>query len=210
MNIYSECPSCGETLPVALGGLEQTVMPCCAAGIDHAGDAVKALAGDAVAPAGEPRLLDSALWYAQKFGWPVFPLVPGGKTPATRNGFKDATTSKSVIVQWWQDAPNYNIGLPTGGLFDCVDVDMPDGAESWSMLRDSGHMPDIHGWAATPSGGWHVFVQATGAGNTTAAYPNVDYRGAGGYVVAPPSVRDGRQYRWSVRPSPAIKNGTPA
>jgi hypothetical protein len=36
-------------------------------------------------------ILRQALAYARR-GWPVFPCQPGQKVPATRHGYKDATT----------------------------------------------------------------------------------------------------------------------
>ena len=35
-------------------------------------------------------------------GYPVFPLKPEGKKPATENGFYDATTDIDQINKWWQ------------------------------------------------------------------------------------------------------------
>jgi hypothetical protein len=43
----------------------------------------------------------------------------------------------------------------------------------------------------------HLYVPANPAvGNGAGLLPNVDYRGAGGYVVAPPSRTDVGSYRW--------------
>ncbi|ATL69870.1 bifunctional DNA primase/polymerase [Nocardia terpenica] len=64
-----------------------------------------------------PRLGDAALVYAS-WGWPVFPLRPGGKVPATRHGFKDATTDTARIRAWWKAMPGANIGLATGAVVD--------------------------------------------------------------------------------------------
>lgn len=213
---YSSCVACGHELTIEREG--QLVHPDCPADkADHTTQAILLLESvfneDAarrveILEEAPPRLADSAVWYADQYGWAVFPLIPGGKTPATPNGFKDATTDTGQIRRWWQQNPNYNIGLPTGGLFDVVDVDVPEGTFSWADLRDSGSCPDIHGWVATPSGGWHVYVQPTGIGNKAGWVLGVDFRGAGGYVVAPPSVlseHDGRRYRFSVYPSPTIK-----
>ncbi len=36
-------------------------------------------------------ILNQALDLA-RFGWPVFPCLPDQKTPATRHGFRDAST----------------------------------------------------------------------------------------------------------------------
>jgi hypothetical protein len=50
---------------------------------------------------------------------------------------------------------------------------------------------------STPrAGGVHRFVRATGRGNGQRIAPGLDYRGRGGYVVAPPSVVEGRRYTW--------------
>jgi hypothetical protein len=66
----------------------------------------------------------SAIFYARA-GIPVFPLTPGTKIPLARSrGVNDATTDTRQIRSWWQDCPNYNIGLACGVIFDIVDVDV--------------------------------------------------------------------------------------
>lgn len=152
-----------------------------------------------------PRMLDAALLYAS-WGWPVFPLRPGGKAPLTRHGFKDASTDPMQIRAWWTATPMANIGLPTGLAFDVVDIDTPNGMLGpWPTLRDSDAMPDGHGIVTTSSGGRHVYIEPLGGGNLAGLRPGIDYRGAGGFVVAPPSVReDGLRWMWTSKPSPAI------
>ena len=46
--------------------------------------------------------------------------------------------------------------------------------------------------------GRHLYIRAMeGRGNKANIYPGVDYRGSGGYVVAPPSMgANGRRYQW--------------
>ncbi|DAZ90011.1 TPA_asm: DNA primase/polymerase [Mycobacterium phage McProf] len=158
-----------------------------------------------------PALGLSALFYATEYGWPVFPLEVGGKRPAIAkkdggNGFKDATTDPERIKKFWTKHPLCNIGIPTGIHFDVIDVDVPDG---WLSLRDmlnEDRVPDVHGRVATSSGGVHLLIEPTGDGNSARIAPGIDYRGAGGYVVAPPSRID-PQHRWSwtVKPSPKVK-----
>lgn len=155
-----------------------------------------------------PRLFDAALAYAD-MGWPVFPLRPGTKMPFPGSrGFKDATTDRVRIRQWWGRRPTANIGIPTGVLFDVIDVDFRHGAgPAWNRLRDADAMPDVHGVASTAHNGMHVFVLPAGGGNLAGAgaLPGLDYRGRGGYIVAPPSIlADGRRYMWDVKPSPLI------
>lgn len=144
-------------------------------------------------------LAGSALWYAGK-GIPVFPCRPGEKIPATRTGFKEATTDPDRIRRWWGTNPNYNIGLPTGIKFDVIDIDMP----GWSVISEdtiNDLCPgDWVGVAASPRGGCHIYIPASGSGNTVGMLPGIDYRGRGGYVLAAPSVTSDGAYTWKEPP----------
>ena len=162
------------------------------------------------------RLLDAALLYAS-WGWPVFPIKSPAmaaqsrdpekakKAPATRNGFKDATTDPIQIRAWWGRYPDLNIGLPTGHAFDVIDVDVPEGVPALMKLAETDLK--VHGHAATSSGGVHLYIEPIGgAGNFAGRVPGIDYRGIGGYVVAPPSTLGprGRAWSWVHTPSPTI------
>lgn len=178
-------------------------------------DAVEA--GDSVAEAtleeyielrsGEPpKLGQAAVWYAHQ-GWPVFPLKQSSKVPATRNGFYDATTDVERIRRYWKMFPHCNIGLATGHLFDVVDLDTPISITSLSkVLADH----DIYyGQVVTASGGMHLYTTPSGRGNLARWMPGIDYRGRGGYVVAPPSTLGaGRNWTWLVPPSDVILGGS--
>ena len=141
-------------------------------------------------------MANAAIWYAEQ-GIPVFPLVPGEKRPASRNGFKDATTDPEQVHTWWVDNPGYNIGFPTGHLFDVIDVDGPPGYRSLADLRDRDALPPVLARAITARGGTHLYVPVAGHGNKAGLLPGIDYRGAGGYVVAPPSVSTATGRRWT-------------
>jgi hypothetical protein len=142
-----------------------------------------------------PTLGGAAVWYAER-GHLVFPLRPHTKIPATPHGFKDASMNPDTIRAWWTRWPDANIGLATGHLFDVIDIDGPTGIESATTIEDAGQLPAAIGTVATPRG-YHHYIQPTGDGCTTAVRPGIDYRGIGGYVVAPPSLdQDGRIWRW--------------
>lgn len=143
-------------------------------------------------------LRDAALWYASELSWPVFPCVPGGKRPATRHGFRDATTDPDQIRKWWAEDPKRNIGLPTGSEFDVIDVDGPEGLLAFGPFLDSEQF-NILALALTPRGR-HYLVPPAGERNKTNLLPQVDYRGEGGYIVAPPSLTPSGTYRWSIPP----------
>lgn len=149
-------------------------------------------------------LAGAAAWYALR-GWPVFPLVPGGKTPLIRGGFRGASTDPRVVGDWWKSGPESNIGCPTGGRFDVVDIDYrshPAALRVWSAIRDEF---EAHGIVSTPRG-VHYYVLPSGMGNGAAVggISGLDYRGEGGYVVLPPSRRPDGRYLWWSPPSPDI------
>jgi hypothetical protein len=152
----------------------------------------------------DPNLLrDSAAWYASQ-GLPVFPLQPGTKVPmparltccggSHRRGCLDALAHVGAALAWWRQHPTANIGLATGHRVDVIDQDGTAGAVSWLRNDD---WPPVLGVVSTPrAGGVHRFIRATGYGNAAGWRRGLDYRGRGGYVVAPPSVVDGRHYTW--------------
>jgi len=144
------------------------------------------------------QLLEAALAYA-RLGYPVFPCAPGGKTPITKHGCKDATTDEKQVEAWWRQHPSANIGIATAGLL-VVDVDGPGNpwlADQPEKRQELTCTP----LSLTPSGGrHHLFRQPPGRswGNTTGKLaPKIDTRADGGYIVAPPSVVDGKAYRWA-------------
>jgi hypothetical protein len=144
---------------------------------------------------------DAALEYSAR-GWPVFPLEPRGKRPLGRlaaHGLNDATTSPTKVRAWWRAEPNANIGLRTGVAFDVLDVDGNDGrAALMAHMRELGVGLESGPWAWTGGDGDHLLFLPTGNGNRTGILDHVDWRGAGGYIVAPPSIHPdtGAAYEW--------------
>jgi hypothetical protein len=153
------------------------------------------------------ELSEAALDYVHR-GFPVFPVKPGGKRPLGRlvpNGFKDATLDEQRTRCWWGEEPSANVGLVTGIPFDVLDVDGPEGIEALNAamschgeVSDKRPMNGVDGpTVITGGGGYHVYLAVTGYGNRVGFLPHVDWRGRGGYVVAPPSVHpNGRRYEW--------------
>ncbi len=141
--------------------------------------------------------------------WPAVAGLPGGcscgrgdcgspaKHPITTCGYLDASSDPERVVRWWRRWPHANIGVPTGATFDVVDIDGPTGrAALRSLLGRDEFMP---GPVVRTGRGSHYLVVATGHGCRVGLLPGVDYRGHGGYVIAPPSVHaSGRCYRWHI------------
>ena len=139
--------------------------------------------------------LAAALNYAQR-GWPVFPLVPGQKPPLTSNGFKAATLDSTKITAWWKKYPQANIGVATGTVSGIVVVDVDD-MNGFTALQKLLH-PIVTSVSRTQSGGLHLFYRHPGVpvSNRVKFMPGIDLRGDGGYIVAPPSVVNGRRYEF--------------
>jgi Bifunctional DNA primase/polymerase, N-terminal len=158
-------------------------------------------------------LLSAALAYA-RHGIPVLPVhTPAddgvcscgrddcdrpGKHPRLRHGLTDASTDPRRIEMWWARWPDANVGLRTGVVMDVADI---DSVEGWHGLCH------LHGGAIPPGpqvrtgGGRHFWFDPTGYGNRVRLLPGLDWRGAGGYVLAPPSRHaSGVDYRWVVGP----------
>jgi hypothetical protein len=143
--------------------------------------------------AAEPTLAGAAIRYAN-LGIPVFPCLAGGKQPLTPNGFHDASSSARVVHAWWERTPDANIGLPTGARTGVlvVDVDIHPGGsgfEAFERARSEG-LGDRWGWLVrTPSGGIHAYYPTGRQEQRSWQVPSahIDFRGDGGYVIAPPS-----------------------
>jgi hypothetical protein len=121
---------------------------------------------------------------------PLGSLVP--------HGVKDATTNRARVLAWWTSHPQANVGLATGYRFDVLDVDGPTGTQAIRELAAT-HGLQNSGPLVRTGGGWHFYLAPTGLGNVRpAGLARVDWRGRGGYVVAPPSRHaSGRPYQWA-------------
>ncbi|MFD5828314.1 bifunctional DNA primase/polymerase [Lentzea sp. NPDC060358] len=167
----------------------------------------------ALATGGNERL-QAALDYAAR-GWRVLPLHhvgddgvcscgracgSEGKHPRLRQWQDIATTDASQLVAWWTATPSSGVGIATGPESDLfvLDVDPDHGGDATlTALEDMyGPLP-VTRTVVTGSGGMHYCFRwpqrtrrdgrewRSSAGKLG---PGLDTRGAGGQVVAPPSV----------------------
>lgn len=129
----------------------------------------------------------------------MFPLRERLKEPvAGSRGFKDATRRLAKINSWWEENPEYNIGIATGKKSNIVVVDL-DGPEATAWFKQQGYPrtrtvltgKGVHVYYGWPEGEWNIRNSASKLA------PFVDVRGDGGYVAAPPSIHpNGNVYRW--------------
>ena len=160
-------------------------------------------------PEAKSLLRRYADYYTKNMGLRVFPC--NGKIPATTHGCKDATTDPAKIAEWWGGGSTYNIAIATGGGIIVLDVDADHergkyGDETLADLEQQyGPLPET--WTClTGGGGVHYYFQCDDPALTVGAgfSPGLDYRGAGGYVIAPPSIHPttGRAYEWEASSTP--------
>lgn len=166
-------------------------------------------------------LTDSALRYAARRSWAIFPLHPQGKVPlhaappGQKGGCWTATADVATVEAWWAAEPAANIGLHTGpasGVF-VLDIDAEPPADGGLNGPDAlAALEALHGalpptlTSSTGGGGQHRFFrvpEGRALRNRVAMKgPNgertsLDVRAEGGYVVLPPSVHpSGRPYQW--------------
>lgn len=147
-------------------------------------------------------LSSAALAYATRLGWPVFPLVPGEKVPrAGSNGHREATTDPERIRNWWEEAPDSNIGIRCSPFW-ALDVDGIEGSD-WVREREREHGPLPRTVRQiTQSRGQHVLLLNPEDGrrvvNRSRFARGCDTRSAEGYIVAAPSSGAKGVYSWDV------------
>src|SRR5699024_6010085 len=138
-------------------------------------------------------LADAAVAYAQA-GVPVFPCVPGDKNPLIQRGFHRATTDLRQIHRWWRRIPEANIGIATGRGVEVLDVDVHAIGTGFPVLRSLRRSGQIDGWAQavrSPAGGLHLYYPTDPAREQRSwarGMAHLDFRGLGGYILAPPSI----------------------
>lgn len=146
------------------------------------------------------NLLERAVLLANR-GYYIFPLSPNSKFPIADLKWRDESTVRiSTIEKWWKEKPNYNIGIDTGksGIY-VIDVDIKKGKEGAKSFDALDLMYDFPNTivSITPTGGRHHIYKSPmqPLGNTVETLgKGLDTRGWGGYIVAPGSIIDGKEY----------------
>jgi len=134
-------------------------------------------------------------------GFRLLPVKRNDKKPLLSDWQRLASSDLFEIATWFHKWPTMNLGLACGasGIL-AIDVDKhdADGFASWRKLVDrcgSGIEETLSQW--TPRDGRHfLFRSSAGLRNRTGFMPGLDSRGSGGFILIPPSVIDGKPYRW--------------
>ena len=153
--------------------------------------------------------MDDVIDYAETYaanGWPVIPIIPGGKRPPMHSWQHVATTDLETIHQWFTGQyTGHGIGIATGNGVFILDIDIANGKTGDETLhqlqQEHGQLPDT-ATVLTGSGGVHYYFThpdhieiRNDAGRRLG--DGIDVRGTGGQCVAPPTVHaNGTPYSW--------------
>ncbi|MDO4709074.1 MAG: bifunctional DNA primase/polymerase [Pseudomonadota bacterium] len=161
-------------------------------------------------------VLDYAIKYA-RLGWAVVPLwgisngrcqcgkadcPSAGKHPHSQlapRGVHDASREESRIRDWFNRAPDANIGIATGepSGFIAVDVDPRNGGDTTleQLQEINGRLPDT-AMAITGGGGSHYLLRFAGE-RVRSPGKGIDIKSTGGLIVVEPSRHiSGEGYTW--------------
>jgi hypothetical protein len=152
----------------------------------------------------EVNNLEWARYYVNEKKWSVIPVRPGDKKPKLGKNevlpYREKFATDEELQRWFSD-PKVNVGIITGKLSNLFVVDLDKSKDHYQEENALLHFGDNINTpiAETPSGGNHLYFTYPGKGITIGEniLPAIDYRGEGGYVVAPPSVNGyGNAYSW--------------
>src|SRR5665647_418190 len=135
--------------------------------------------------------LPAAMRYTRR-GWPVLPLINGGKLPATEHGFYDASTDETRVKELFNKSCNIAIRVGPEANLIVIDPDNKGGKDGSARLKELeeilGPLPATY--AVETRYGKHFYFKYPKAwldAPLKADYaPGLDIK-FNGYVVAPPS-----------------------
>ena len=131
---------------------------------------------------------------------PCSPACPARRSrpPSTASSTPPPTSQR--ITEWFGRQGGWNLAIATGAPGpDVLDVDQHgpagNGFSAFARLRAAGLLEGASGYIRTPSGGLHAYFTGSAQRNGHLPAQHLDFRSAGGYVLAPPSQVRGRPYQ---------------
>lgn len=146
---------------------------------------------------------EAALAYLRR-GWSVIPIAPGTKKSLIPwQDYQHRRPTEDEVRGWWSRWPDAQVAIVTGKVSGLVVLDQ-DGLDAEESLRDKHLPPTPTAWTGKDQGVHRYFLHpGFECRNFARRLPGLDFRGDGGYVLAPPSLHpSGRRYRWADTLSP--------
>lgn len=159
--------------------------------------------------------LDTALDYLAR-GWSVIPILAGTKRPAIPwKDFQFRRATEAEVRGWFTRWPDAGVAIVCGAVSGLVVVDRDGDAGAKSLTVRGITYPDTP--RVRTRRGEHVYFAHPGPAVESRANPDndrvraahptlagLDWKGDGGYVLAPPTVhQEGPVYAWDVAPDAA-------
>jgi hypothetical protein len=110
--------------------------------------------------------------------------------------YQERLPKEQEVADWWQRWPDANVAIVCGPVSEGLAVlDIDDRELAEAMAADAGLQAETT-LVRTPSDGLHVYtIETEGTSPSGPLVPGLaDLKAAGGYVLAPPSGIDGREY----------------
>ena len=148
------------------------------------------------------EFLNAALTYV-RLGWNVIPLRPRDKRPLLPSWgeWQTRKVTENDVRRWWTEHPNANVGIVTGAISGIVVLDVDGESGRKSLAQVARGLPPTP--VSNTGKGNHYIYRHPGfeVRNFAGKLPGLDFRGDGGYIVAPPSIHpSGREYEWAIDP----------
>ena len=142
------------------------------------------------------EILNAAIEYLDR-GFSVIPVKRSDKRPYFEwEEFQHRHPTPDEIEAWWKEWPQANVAIVTGQIsgIAVVDADGPGGAQ---FVNENFPPTTVK---AQSYKGPHRYFKTNGTivhCSTKTVHPEVDIRGEGGYIVAPPSIHaTGHKYQF--------------
>jgi hypothetical protein len=137
-------------------------------------------------------------------GWSIVPQLPGQKQPRVKwKDYQSERPTANQLLRWFRRWPDAGPAVVLGTLSNLLVVDVDGEDAHKELLRRVGDVPT----APTVLSGsgkayrYHLFFEhplLPTKAKATPWHPNLEFRGQGGIVVAPPSLhKSGNRYRWA-------------
>lgn len=150
------------------------------------------------------QTLQTAFDYVEKHGFSVIPLIPGEKKPLIDwKPYQTRKPTRTEMMSWWAKNPKANIGIVCGEVSNLFVVDFDKYAPDYDEQKAREVIPDgiKTPTVKTARNGLHYYFDNPEKDYSIKArlLPGIDYRGNGGFVVAPPSVNgNGNAWEWAL------------
>jgi|TARA_R110000823_G_scaffold71749_11_gene165340 hypothetical protein len=155
------------------------------------------------------RKLEAAVQYLSE-GLSVIPLKPNEKRPLLSSWAQLQTARMTVdeVNEVWESEPDANVGIVTGQISGLSVLDIDGAPGALAIQKADISLPETR-VVRTPNGLHYYFQFTDDMKQSAGIIDHVDIRSTGGYVVAPPSTVEGKEYKVAKNLAPVFWTDIP-